>query len=300
MTFEQLHYFTESYRQKSLGKAAANLYVSRQSLSTSIRKIEQELGVTLFVRSAGGVTPTPGGHELYKHAQAILENYSVLKQNMAKYSEYNKPLDICKISISESLISCYGESLLDTLSEHFPQTYFDFSLYYSFEANHSNYHDFDISIIVMSEQNLKKYQQQDHAEYLFKLITSMPVYIWISNSSPLNIYEIVPFEKLKNYPSCCLKNSYSSINFTNFLGTINNNMRIIELERNFIDSIKHFGYYTIDIPLYHGQLLYENLFTGQDVFLKRTNLIFYLGVIYRKKMCEHFYPIIADVLIEKK
>ena len=152
----------------------------------------------------------------------------------------------------------------------------------------------------MSEQNLKKYQQQDHAEYLFKLITSMPVYIWISNSSPLNIYEIVPFEKLKNYPSCCLKNSYSSINFTNFLGTINNNMRIIELERNFIDSIKHFGYYTIDIPLYHGQLLYENLFTGQDVFLKRTNLIFYLGVIYRKKMCEHFYPIIADVLIEKR
>lgn len=60
MTFEQLHYFTEVYRQKSLGQAAANLYISRQSLSTSIRKIEQELGVTLFVRSAGGVTPTPG------------------------------------------------------------------------------------------------------------------------------------------------------------------------------------------------------------------------------------------------
>ena len=64
MTFEQLHYFTESYRQKSLGKAAANLYVSRQSLSTSIRKIEQELGVTLFVRSASGISPTPAGHEL--------------------------------------------------------------------------------------------------------------------------------------------------------------------------------------------------------------------------------------------
>ena len=297
MTFEQLHYFTESYRQKSLGKAAANLYVSRQSLSTSIRKIEQELGVTLFVRSAGGVTPTSGGHELYKHAQAILENYSVLKQSMSSYSKYDKPLEICKINISESLISCYGDTLLDALSDSFPQTYFDFSLY-SLEKSIECYHNFDITIKLMSEQTLNQHQKNIPDNYLFKLIKTIPVYIWIDNSSPLNISEIIPFEKLKDYPSCCLKNSYSSINFNAIFGSLENNMHIIELERNFISNIERFGYYTIDIPLQHGNFIYANLFSGHNVFLKRTRLLFYLGVIYRKKTCEHFYPIIANVLTD--
>lgn len=60
MTFEQLHYFTESYRQKSLGKAAANLYVSRQSLSTSIRKIEQEFRRHAFCPLRQRYLPHPG------------------------------------------------------------------------------------------------------------------------------------------------------------------------------------------------------------------------------------------------
>lgn len=297
MTFEQLHYFTESYRQKFLGKAAANLYVSRQSLSTSIRKIEQELGVTLFVRSASGISPTPTGHELYHHAQAILEKYSILKQSMSSYSKYDKPLEICKINISESLISCYGDTLLDALSDSFPQTYFDFSLY-SLEKSIECYHNFDITIKLMSEQTLNQHQKNIPDNYLFKLIKTIPVYIWIDNSSPLNISEIIPFEKLKDYPSCCLKNSYSSINFNAIFGSLENNMHIIELERNFISNIERFGYYTIDIPLQHGNFIYANLFSGHNVFLKRTSLLFYLGVIYRKKTCEHFYPIIANVLTD--
>ena len=75
-------------------------------------------------------------------------------------------------------------------------------------------------------------------------------------------------------------------------------MRIIELERNFISNIERFGYYTIDIPLQHGNFIYANLFSGYNVTLKRTSLLFYLGVIYRKKTCEHFYPIIANVLTD--
>lgn len=43
MTFEQLYYFTEVYRLKSITQAAENLYVSRQALSLAIKKLELKL-----------------------------------------------------------------------------------------------------------------------------------------------------------------------------------------------------------------------------------------------------------------
>lgn len=300
MTFEQLYYFTEVYRQKSLGQAANNLYISRQSLSASIRKIEQELDTLLFTRSVGGITPTPAGIEFYHHAQDILEKYSILKQSMSSYSETHKPLDICKIAISESLISSYGNKLLDALSACFPQTYFDFSLY-TVDKNLNSSCEFDISIAFLSEASALKKQQQNGSndDYLFKVLDTVPTYIWISNKSPLNAYEVIPFEKLKNYPSCCLKNTYNSINFSNLIESLNN-MRVVELERNFISNIEQFGYYTIDFPLNMKNLLYSDIFKGHNVSLKPCSLTFYLGVTYKKSTCEHFYPIIADVLTKNE
>lgn len=299
MTFEQLYYFTEVYRQKSLGQAANNLYISRQSLSASIRKIEQELDTLLFTRSVGGITPTPAGIEFYHHAQDILEKYSILKQSMSSYSETHKPLDICKIAISESLISSYGNKLLDALSACFPQTYFDFSLY-TVDKNLNSSCEFDISIAFLSEASaLKKQQQHEHDDYIFKVLDTFPLYIWISNKSPLNAYEIIPFEKLKQYPSCCLKNSYNSIFFKNFIGSLDN-MRVIELERNFIDTIEQFGHYTIDSPLNDGKFFYNNLFKNHNITLKQCSVSVFLSITYKKETCNNFYPIIADVLCQNK
>ncbi len=294
MTFEQLYYFTEVYRQKSLGQAANNLYISRQSLSTSIRKIEQELGTLLFTRSVGGITPTPAGVEFYQHAQDILEKYSILKQNMSAYSENNKPLDICKVAISESLIPFYGDKLLDSLSNSFPQTYFDFSL---FTADKNFNLDCDINIILMKDATLKKYQSQNDDEYVFKHLDTMPVYVWISNKSPLNIYKIVPFDKLKNLSSCKLKNSYSNINLSSLIGSIDN-MRTVELERNFISNIEQFNYYSIGLPINNGNLLYTDILKNHNISLKETSIAIYLGIVYKKSTCEHFYPIIADILVK--
>ena len=61
MTFEQLYYFAQTYRLKSITKAADNLYVSRQSVSKAIHKLENEFRLPLFVRHTDGVKPTLAG-----------------------------------------------------------------------------------------------------------------------------------------------------------------------------------------------------------------------------------------------
>ena len=53
MTLLQLKYFLEAARTGSFTMAAKNLFVAQSSLSYAIHELEHELGVPLFVRSAG-------------------------------------------------------------------------------------------------------------------------------------------------------------------------------------------------------------------------------------------------------
>lgn len=294
MTFEQLYYFTEVYRQKSLGQAANNLYISRQSLSASIRKIEQELGTLLFTRSVGGITPTPAGVEFYQHAQDILAKYYVLKQSMSAYSKNNKPLDICKIGISLPLISCYGDKLLEALSDNFSEIYFDF-LNYIVDKDPDVYKQYDISIILTTKKYFDKYKMLKDDTYVFKYIATIPVYVWLSNNHKLTAYKIIPFEKLDNIPICALKNVADQTNCAN-LASFNRKLNVIELSGNFIAKIEKFGYYAIDYKIGQNEFFYSDLFTNHNVALLPTTEKLYLCILYNKKTCSSFYPLIIDTL----
>ena len=43
-------YIYEVYKERSFSVAAQNLYVSQPALSTSVKKIERALGITIFDR----------------------------------------------------------------------------------------------------------------------------------------------------------------------------------------------------------------------------------------------------------
>ena len=51
MTLTELRYAVALAREKHFGRAAAACFVSQLTLSVAIRKLESELGVTLFERS---------------------------------------------------------------------------------------------------------------------------------------------------------------------------------------------------------------------------------------------------------
>ena len=63
MTLTQLNYIITIAETKSINKAAGQLYVSQPSLTSAVRELEKELGITLFHRSGRGVTLTNDGAE---------------------------------------------------------------------------------------------------------------------------------------------------------------------------------------------------------------------------------------------
>lgn len=62
----------------SFRQAAEVLRLQQSTLSRSIRQIEQGLGITLFERSSGGVSPTAAGRSVLRLARTILEEFEAL------------------------------------------------------------------------------------------------------------------------------------------------------------------------------------------------------------------------------
>ena len=80
MTLTELKYIVAVAREKHFGKAAEACFVSQPTLSVAIKKLEEELEVKLFERSANEVTVTPLGEEIVRQAQSVLEQAAAIKE----------------------------------------------------------------------------------------------------------------------------------------------------------------------------------------------------------------------------
>lgn len=72
MDCKQLRYFLAICEHGSISKAAENLFISQQALSSSIARLETELHATLFYRTSKGVYPTREGIYLKEKSQQML------------------------------------------------------------------------------------------------------------------------------------------------------------------------------------------------------------------------------------
>ncbi len=75
MRLEDMEYFTEIVRCKSLNMAANALYISQPALGAAIKNFENELGVPLLYRSPNGVRPTLIGKRVYRDCSVLLQEF---------------------------------------------------------------------------------------------------------------------------------------------------------------------------------------------------------------------------------
>jgi DNA-binding transcriptional LysR family regulator len=78
METRQLRHFLAVADSGTFTAAAERLHISQPGLSTSIRNLEKELGVRLFVRSRTRTELTPEGRELYAGARRSLAMFDTL------------------------------------------------------------------------------------------------------------------------------------------------------------------------------------------------------------------------------
>lgn len=80
MTLTELKYIVAVARERHFGRAAEACFVSQPTLSVAIKKLEEELDLKLFERSASEVSATPLGAEVVRQAQVVLEQAARIKE----------------------------------------------------------------------------------------------------------------------------------------------------------------------------------------------------------------------------
>ncbi len=80
MTLIELKYIIAVARERHFGRAAEACFVSQPTLSVAIKKLEEELGVSVFERGGSEVGITPIGERIVAQAQKVLDAAGTLKE----------------------------------------------------------------------------------------------------------------------------------------------------------------------------------------------------------------------------
>jgi LysR family hydrogen peroxide-inducible transcriptional activator len=109
MTLSEFRYIVAVAKELHFGRAAERCFVSQPTLSVAVKKIEEELGVSIFERHQHEISITPIGQEIVKQAELILnETY-----NLKEIAKQNK--DQLKGELKLGVIYTIGPYLLPKL-----------------------------------------------------------------------------------------------------------------------------------------------------------------------------------------
>lgn len=82
MNLQQLTVFREIMKSGSISQAARNLHRTQPAVSASLKTLESDLGMTLFLREGRRLVPVPEAHYLLSEASEVLDRLKTAEQNL--------------------------------------------------------------------------------------------------------------------------------------------------------------------------------------------------------------------------
>ena len=121
MTLQQIKYAITIASIGSLNKAAEQLYISQPSLSSAVKELENDIGITIFTRTNKGVVTTAEGEDFLTYARQVFQQYELLLERYTK-GEFKK-----KFGVSTQHYSFAVSAFVETVKQ-FDTLNFDFAL----------------------------------------------------------------------------------------------------------------------------------------------------------------------------
>lgn len=198
MTLQQLRYAISIANNKSMNKAAEELFISQPSLSSAIKELEDEIGIQLFWRSNRGVVVTPEGEEFLGYARQMIEQYNLIEEEYIDKRHRKK-----KFSVSMQHYTFAIEAFID-LAKEYGMEDFEFAVYETKThevISNVKMQKSEVGILYLNDFNekvLRKIFRESQLEFV-QLFTCN-IYVYIAKSNPLASKKIISFEDLENYP----------------------------------------------------------------------------------------------------
>lgn len=193
MDIRNFQYLVEVYRCRSISRAAQNLFISQPHLSRVIRSIEDEFGVTIFVREGGKLTVTSEGEHFLQQVSELLEQYEKLQAPQ-------RPESLLKIATMKHTAVYRG---LAAYMKH-SSLPLNLKLYDTdYETVVSLVRSSEMQMGVVHLPSAKREivaQQLRHEGLIYELLYPLYNVISVGKSHPLAGREEVSIEELYDYP----------------------------------------------------------------------------------------------------
>ncbi len=210
MTLTQLRYVIEVANSSSMNEAARNLFISQPSLSSSVKDLEEEVGVELFKRTNRGISMTPEGEEFIGYARQVVEQYQLIEARFISKEQVRK-----KFSVSMQHYSFAVNAFVEMVKQ-FGMDEYEFAIHetmtYEVIEDVRNFRS-EIGILYINDFNRKVLTKLFHESGLeFHKILECGIYVYMWKGHPLADSKLLTLEELADYP--CL--SFEQGNYNSF------------------------------------------------------------------------------------
>lgn len=122
MKLSQLKYFQVVCKHNNLTRAAEELHISQPGLTHVIRELEQEFGLTLFLRQNKGLVLTEEGRKFLEEANLLLQQSDYFVSRMKFLGQSNQ---IIRMGLPPASATLFFPSIMHMLHRQSPQIKID-------------------------------------------------------------------------------------------------------------------------------------------------------------------------------
>ena len=220
-------------KHKHMTQASEELHISQPAISQSIKKLEDELGGTLFLRSNKGMELTEEGKMFYEYVKGALELINNAENEFTSYKDLSK--GEIKIGCSTSLTKLV---LLDTIKE-FHKDYPNINIEIKNGLTSDLIQDLKVGkldFVIFNESNIK-----EKNVCLKKIKNLKQGFIYNKDYFKDNNFS---FDELNNYPLILQKEESNSRKLLNYIASTYNVSLIPKMEvvsQELITEFVHIG-----------------------------------------------------------
>lgn len=197
MTLQQLKYALTIADCGSMNEAAKQLFISQPSLSETMKELETEIGLDIFLRSNRGIVITPEGEEFLGYARQVTEQFGLLQ------SKYIDKKIKEKFSVSTQHYTFAVKAFVETVKQIGMEQY-EFAVHetttISVIENVKNFKS-EIGVLYENDFNekvLNKMFKENGLEFIELFQCDTFVYLW--SGHPLANQDVISMEELDLYP----------------------------------------------------------------------------------------------------
>lgn len=212
---ELYRFFYVVAKNKHMTRASEELHISQPAISQSIKKLENQLGGTLFLRSNKGMELTEEGKMFYEYVKGALELINNAENEFTSFKDLSK--GEIKIGCSTTLTKLI---LMDSLKQ-FHSDYPNININITNDLTSNLINDLKLGkldFVIFNESNIKETNLS-----LEKIKELKQGFIYNSEFYGDNV---INFEDLNNYPLILQKEEANSRKLLDYIA-LQNNVKLI-------------------------------------------------------------------------